>query len=290
MLVTEDFVMLNFPKTGSSYAREVIKRVYDTPDTGSFGVLEKLGLNRPSVRELMMPKIHEAMYKGVKDQHGVWQQIPGKYKSRQVLSIKRNPFSRYLSAFHYGWWKTHPPATLIELKQHFPGFPQLSFSEYYEMTNIFSCRDRLSGILPKIDIGLHSLQFIQFYFKDPESVIRKIDAEYIESGAFKADMADVYFLEQEKLSADLKGFLIKLGAEPEMLNFLDEAKRVNVTPHQPGEYTISDLLLDYSVRNSILERDRLIFEIFPEYLCSMEGISNIDNPSGTAGASATPHD
>jgi len=81
MIITDDFVMLNFPKTGSSFAREALKRLY---------------ANR-NIIELMLPKITEKRYRDRVDQHGTFRQIPLAHKNKPVLSITRNPLSRFQS-------------------------------------------------------------------------------------------------------------------------------------------------------------------------------------------------
>lgn len=81
MLVTDSFVMLNYPKTGSSFARKVIKDLYARQPKSWF--------RRRWCKELILPNIRTC---GADDQHGCYSQIPPQYRNREVMSIVRNPF------------------------------------------------------------------------------------------------------------------------------------------------------------------------------------------------------
>jgi len=196
LLITEDFVLLNFPKTGSSFTREAIKRCYRQSDSRARRTLENIGILKPQVKELILPKIDEIHHSEVRDQHGTWRQIPPKFRGRRIVSITREPVSRYLSAYRFGWWKQFPPGDLGEIMLRYPAFPDLSFQQYYEMTNDFALPNRLKGITPKIDLGVHTVQFIQFFFRDPEKTLREIDHDYIDNKRYLGDMADIHLLEQ----------------------------------------------------------------------------------------------
>lgn len=264
MIVTNDFVLLNFPKTGSSFVRQAVKQVYSQPQSRVSSLLTRLGIRQPELVELMMPKIDEEFDYGIVDQHGTYRQIPQAHKNKLILSITRNPFTRYVSDYQFQWWKKYPPTKVEVLKADYPQFPDLSFEDYYQMMHRYGRANRLRGIRPGIDIGLHTIRFIQFYFQEPESILAEITEHYIESEAYKKDMAKVHFLHQENLSVELKLFLVSLGFERSKVNFLNEAKPVNVTKRT----TDRDIDKYYSeaLVEKILLRDKLLFALFPEYL------------------------
>jgi hypothetical protein len=79
--------MLNFPKTGSSFAREAIRQLYSKQESYVRKTLSSLGLWKPGITELMMPKIDEANTYGIEDQHGTLRQIPLKHRNKQIMSI-----------------------------------------------------------------------------------------------------------------------------------------------------------------------------------------------------------
>ena len=259
MLITNDFVMLNFPKTGSSFARDVIKRLYDNRPSISNGKMS------PAVIGLTLSKIDEINDYGIRDQHGTFRQIPSEHLHKPILSVMRNPISRYESTYFFRWWEKYPPSSQSEIMKRYPGFPQLSFDEYYEMMHIYGRENRLQGITPKIDLGLMTIQFIQFYFKDPQAVLNKIDDNYIESKQYVNDIAPVMFIHQENLRKELMQFLIQLGIPAHEVEFIESMQKVNVTernllPSNKGT------VIDDRVKKKIREREMLIFSLFQEYL------------------------
>ncbi|RMD66615.1 hypothetical protein D6833_01285 [Candidatus Parcubacteria bacterium] len=264
MIITDQFVMLNFPKTGSSFVRTVLKRVhkYDTPYNRIRRMLH-LG-NKPPMVELILPVIDRQFPPGLRGQHGTYRQIPPEHRHKTIVSVTRNPFDRYVSTYLFGWWKTHLHVAEERLKQAFPHFPDLSFQEYYDLLHTFGRESRLKGISPPIDLGLHTIQFIQFYFKEPERVLSTIDDDYIQRKQYLADMAPVVFLHQENLNRELCQFLTDMGYPQEDIRFIREAERVNVTDrpcdqYKPDRFYTPELIQD------ILARDRLLFDIFAEY-------------------------
>ena len=266
MIITDDFIMLNFPKTGSSFARKVIKQLYGERNSHLRKMMEKLCLCNPSVRDLMLPKIDEQINYQAIDQHGTLRQIPKSQRGKRIVSITRNPLERYLSTYFFRWWQRFPPADVHAIRDRYPNFPDLSFADYYEMIHLYGKKNRLGNIVPKADLGFHTIQFIQFYFHDPETVLTKIDNEYIEQEYFRRDMGSIHFLHQENLNSELRSFLIDVGFNKDQLRFIDALGKVNITERKEEGSRSSNLTAANGVQNEIIERDKLIFKIFPEYL------------------------
>lgn len=256
MIITDDFLMLNFPKTGSSFARKVISTAYANRAKFSEKLLIKLGMSRPNLQELFFPHT----YLDVVDQHGSFSQIPDQFRHKKLLSITRSPAERYLSMYHYRWWADNPPAAIPQILKSYPDFPNLSFSDYYEMQHSLSRKRRLCGILPPIDIGDHTVNFIQLYFKNPNKVLSNICDDYIFSGAFRKDIPDIHFIHQENLILELKRFLLdQCKFKKAHLDFMDSQEMINVS-NKPSVINI-----DPEIKQKIYSRDALIYEIFPEY-------------------------
>ena len=264
MLITNDFVMINFPKTGSSFAREAIKKVYCNANFKIHNFLINLGFYPSPIQELMLPEI-DILSSTRKDQHGTYRQIPNSYRNKDILSITRNPFSRFISTFKYKWWQKFPPGNLNEIVEKYPDFPEINFEDYYNMIHLYGRNIRLKGINPKIDIGIHSIQFIQFYFKQPEKILSTIDDRYIENKEFINDMGEIYFIHQEKLRFELKLFLKKFSIPDSKLEIIDNMDNINVTKNRILQKDISKFYSEPLI-NKILEREKLIFKIFPDYL------------------------
>ncbi len=265
MIITDKFVMVNFPKTGSSFVRMVLKQIHEKYNRLPNRIWRKLHLANKTLIELMLPKIDEKNSYGIKDQHGTYRQILEEHKQKTVVSIIRNPFDRYVSTYLYRWWEKYPPVDLEQMKRNFPNFPNLSFREYYEIIQLFGRENRLNGISPKIELGLHTIQFIQFYFKEPEEVLSIIDNDYIKQKMYLTDMAEIIFLHQENLNEELYEFLLGVGYPKKDISFIKEHKKVNVTARESNEMEFNNFYTKELVED-ILEKDRLLFELFPEYL------------------------
>lgn len=222
MLVTDKFVMLNFPKTGSSFARKVIKKVY----ADSQSRLSNLNV---ICEELILPNIRNRVAKNKSDHHGTYSQIPLKYMNREVVSIIRNPLDRFLSLYRYGAWKQSPPIPNTEIRSLFPSFPELDMDEFIEMQNI-GIKYRLGFDIQKIGIGIQSIQLVQMFFRHP-----KLTLEKISGGSHAIDilseMGDIRFLNQENLREDLIDFLSKHGFEANELAFIRTEKASNVSDY-----------------------------------------------------------
>ena len=265
MIITDKFVMLNFPKTGSTFAREAIKLVYGKKDLNYKNFFYKTGILTPRIFELILPKINEGPYNGIMDQHGKYLQIPLKYRKKQILTIIRNPFSRIVSDYYFKWWQNFLPTDINTILKYYPNFPNLSFHEYYDFKFKFNRVNNLNGINPQLDLGDASLYFIQFYSKDPKSLLKKINTDYFENKEFIKDFSHIHFIHQENLVPELKSFLIKLGFDKTKIDTIDQLKKVNENKY-PEENINFMNLYDNELINKMLKHERLLFELFPEYL------------------------
>jgi hypothetical protein len=255
MIITDRFVMLNYPKTGSSFTREILKQIHHTYDSAPSKVLKKLGLmNKPPMTELMVSK-----GRGITNsQHGNYSQIPEEHRQKKLVSVVRNPLQRYISEYLYGWWKKNPDAFRAEIDQGFQHFPDLSFQEYYELISR-SARSE-SGL----DIGYETTRFIKFYFRNPKEVLGKLDAAYIESRRYRDDMPDVAFLRQENLNNELFEFLLGIGYPEKDIAFIKSAQRINVTHRERDQLAVRDFFTE-QMKEDVRKRDQLLFALFPEY-------------------------
>jgi hypothetical protein len=134
------------------------------------------------------------------------------------------------------------------------------------MMHLYGRKSRLQNIVPKIELGLHTIQFIQFYFKDPQSILKNIDEKYIELELFRKEMSSIHFLHQENLNSELKSFLLKIGFEQKQIQTIDPMEKINVTTKFEDDCDSIDTALENGAQELILEREKLLFKIFPEYL------------------------
>jgi hypothetical protein len=193
VLVTSRFVVINLPKTGSSFVRQVIKRIYARRRW-------RWRADR-FLKELMLPRTR---YAGV-DQHGWVSQIPNAYRHLPIVSVVRNPYERMVSDYDFRWWADHPNLPAEELQRRFPHFPDLSFDEFAEFWDV-KATQRLNGENP-LGLGFQTVQFVNFFFLNYGRALSSLGDDYVESGAFREDMADVTFLRQERLRDELAAWL-----------------------------------------------------------------------------------
>lgn len=265
MLVTDDFVMINFPKTGSSFVRHVVKQIYEAKETKWKRFWRERISGPDPLQELILPKIDLAAHQDIEDQHGTYRQIPTQYRNRSVTSVTRNPLDRYVSAYLFRWWHRTPPASEAEISAAFPSWPDLSFEEYFRMIHRFSLRNQLNGVVPKISLGLQTVQFLRFYFPDPYELLSRIDEDWIDRDCWRDEMPEISFLHQENLGSELKDFLASKRVKSRWLSIIDEAKPVNVTERAADQNDFRSFYSD-DFLGEVIANDRLLFRIFPEYL------------------------
>jgi hypothetical protein len=208
-------------------------------------------------------KKYRYKYLGVRNQHGNMRQIPKKYCHLPVVTVTRDPIARYISIFRYRWWVENPPGNLSDIRRVYPKFPDLSFTEFYEMLHTFGRPNRPANMPFKKDLGISTIRFIQFYFNNPDHTMNIIDDDYIEKMRYEDELKKITFLHQENLNKELRDFLLGMGYSEGELEFLKSKNKVNVTENliEESEVEVTDEIL-----GKIMERDSLLFRIFPEYL------------------------
>ncbi len=262
MIITDEFVMLNYPKTGSSFARKVLKELHrQRIDNRTFirRVFDRLNITRRHfLLELMLPDVQGQGVDRKPGKHGTYTQIPMEYKDRTVVSIVRNPYSRFMSGYEFRWWAENPPIRNELITQHFPTFPDISLDDFVRLLELTVIHLRYGGKKPMANVGNLTIQFIKMFFKSPDDIIENLTDEYIDSEKPLTDIADIEFLQQESLDEDLIKFLLKQGYSEEELAFIRIRERENVTISRGVK---RDDLWTKNALAYIAEKERLIFRI-----------------------------
>jgi hypothetical protein len=242
MLVTESFVMLNYPKTGSTFARKVIKDLYVSEPRRWF--------SRRYCTELILPNVRHA---GPSDQHGCYSQIPRRYRNREVLSIVRNPYDRFLSGFEFRYWAVNPIASLETICERFPTFPDLTLDEYVDFFQFEH----------DSPVGPQTFQFMQLFGRElPRPFSERPSVKSVMDG-----LANVTFLRQENLNSELVEFLIRKGFSKERTAFIKQHEPMNVTV---GRSTNRNRLWTDKALNFVSSTESLLFEVLAEMGISYE--------------------
>ena len=249
MIITEDFVLLNFPKTGTSFTRKIIKKVY-----------------KDKCEEVLFPYFYNNRPTGDMHPHASYSRIPTEHRRKTILSIVRNPFDRYVSQFFYKQWLKEPPASKEILKDIYPNFPKMEFIDFLDMVdrfqkkNIFARHNMTCNT--DTDIGLHTIQFAVFHSINPQDALEEL-IQGKSNPLLK--IPKIKFLRQEFLRDDLMDFLVGLHCDKEQsikkIISSEEDENVSRLPQERDwrQYWTADLLNIYS------QKEQLLLNVFPEY-------------------------
>jgi hypothetical protein len=259
MIITDKFVMINFPKTGTAFTRKILMDLHKNHSTRD-KILFKLGLKKQEhFQNLLLPNIRTiSERKDFMNEHGICDQIPEDHKSKPIASIKRDVFARYISIYNYEHWKKWPFLDLEIVREKFPKYPELGFEEFVRFLIEFNPLSYLPQINRKIPVGPLTSQYILFYFKNSFQVLKKMDAEYLSKKRYLADRYKVHFLDQANLNKDLYDFLLQMGYEKNRIAYiLDAPKTNNSTPKDKG---VDDYFSE-ELKALVLKEESLLFEL-----------------------------
>ncbi len=266
MIITDSYVVLNLPKTGSTFVRKCLKRVYH------YYLRRAL---RPVYLDHVFKDKFEVYYWedivkkniGIKviDEHGHYVQIPFEHRDKEIVSVIRHPYTRYISGYYFGHWKKQPLGNIAEIKKIYPGFPDLDFVDYLKYLTQCYSQVAFPKFTQEVKLGFETIQFILFFAKEPQKTFLKVNKDvdkYLQEKKYIADFADVTFLHTENLNREFYEFLQKHGLTKARINFILNKKAVNKTKKSKAGY---DRLLTAEVCRYINDMDKFIFTLFPEY-------------------------
>lgn len=265
MIITDRFVVLNMPKTGSTFVRTALRELRHAQlarRSPLARLLDRCGIAMaPKLRELRLPNIRERSGHST-DQHGIWGQIPSRHRAKPVVSVVRNPYDRLLSLYGFRWWVEHPPLDEARLRGLFPTYPELTLEEFLEMRGLELREGWIPHIPLQAEVGPQTVRFIQMFFRDPEAVLRKLDDEYLKSDRFVDDMPEITFLRTENLNGDLHDFLLAQGHDAEEIEFIKTRARVHATRRRDDG---GDPPWTENALRSVAHGERLLFRILAHH-------------------------
>ena len=272
MLVNDDFILLNLPKTGSSFTRKVLKEVHEKIKWDIPYRLRK-GSKKPILNELLLPNIRAEFAVLNKDQHGTYQQIPKEYlnSDRKVISVFRDPVEAYISRYYfqsYKWVAKNNVEFSSLLTNKIPSFPEISFDEYLnQFTEIYLEEGfKKMGIPVNKNIGLLTFQFIHFFAKDPIAFFSTIQKQPLIEIELNQYFPNIHFLFNETLAEDIYNCLHEFGYADRHIRFIKNANKENVTKREKSNKE----LLTIENLKTIQQKDELLYIFFPAYKLRVE--------------------
>lgn len=257
MIITDNFVVLNFQKTGSSFVRKVMKDIFLKRRNKNIltRALYKYNILHLGFKE---ERSQDLLISNYKDQHGCYDQIPDKHKDKLIVSVIRDPYSRLNSIYNFKWWSKYPPISQSLICKNLPNFPNLNFKEFLALQNLENEKlKKIFHIPDGLVIGNQTIYFIRFYFKNHKKVLSNITQDYILSEDFKKDLCKVKFLNSNDLNNELVDFLSAYGFEKKDLDYIKNHGKVNVSKESIRTEDEGKEIINYVNKN-----EWLLFEIF----------------------------
>jgi hypothetical protein len=264
MLITDRFVMLNFPKTGSAFTRDALKQLHRPGRIRQ--AMEYRGWMKPGLTEhLMLPyfftETQTASEGLVNSEHGVLLQIPQAHRHKPVFSIVRDPIKRLVSAYEFRSWAKHPIPDLDQAMQWFPNFPDLSFEDFFRMNRELI----LPYIQPEkmqVQVGPLTTQFIRFYAREPVRTMLSLRENTDLRKDYELHFPQIHFLHTENLNQELHDLLLRLNYSSKRIAFILEKKKKNTTGRSRTRYLTPEQTAQ------VHQSERFFYQLFPEYLHS----------------------
>jgi hypothetical protein len=269
MIITERFVMLNVPKTGSSFARQVVKQAhFHHPPSLRQRIGWRLGAPPRMLKDVLMkPNLFNAEHAAAAKEvaHGAYCQIPEAHRNKAIVAVVREPMARIVSLYEFRAWAKSPRIDERRLHEAFPRFPDLSFAEYFDLHMGLGYEAAApSGMRTRV--GPTTLQFIRMFAHDPLRTALALHDGMDLRREWHEHFPRITFLRTERLNHGLRRFLLDHGYTRASLRFMDEKERVNPTGRSQAHYFTPEMA------NEVRHRERFFYQIFPDYLRAFDAI------------------
>jgi hypothetical protein len=258
MNITPSFVFVHMPKTGGSFVSAVLRQLHGTGRLHEFLLRNESLLSRKNqvAKWLRGGKLAYEEF----NKHGTCHEIPRMAAHLPILSCMRNPYDWYVSNYKYGWWRTHP-AAYPGLRDD-PRWPDLSFSDYLELSHRSWLNTLNPGMAVDPTLGRLTVLFLNYYARQPELGLAVGDGK---TAVSPPNLFPVHFLNTANLNRELYDYLQATGQYPaESLAFILEKEKISPrNQRQPDEKWAEFYTPEQKAE--IHHRDRLLFELFPQY-------------------------
>ena len=263
MIITERFVMLNFPKTGSSFAREVVKQAhFHHPPSLRQRIAWRMGAPQRMLKDVLMkPNLFNAVHaaKAKEVAHGAYCQVPDEHRNKTIVTVVREPMARIISLYEFRAWAKDPRLDTVAVRASLPHFPEISFAEYFHLhMGLAYEASAPSGMRTRV--GPLTLQFIRMYARDPMNTVLALHDGMDLRLEWRHHFPRIAFLRTERLNMELRRFLRREGYSAASLRFMSEKQRVNRSGRSQALYFTAEMAKE------VRRRERFFFQLFPDYL------------------------
>lgn len=269
MIITERFVMLNFPKTGSSFARQVIKQAhFHHPPRLRQRLAWRLGAPQRMLKDVLMTPVHfNPVYneRARPVAHGAWSQIPEGHRHKAILTVVREPMARLVSLYEFRAWVDDPRPGPDEVRALYPHFPGLSFEEYFHL-QYGAGYEAAAPPGMRITTGPLTLQFIRMYARDPLRTALALHDGIDLRRCWREHFPRITFLRTERLTEQLPRWLMDQGYTRASLGFVRSKDHVNRTGRSRQHYFTPEMA------EELRYRERFFYQIFPDYLRAFDAL------------------
>jgi hypothetical protein len=255
MILTDDFVFIHEPKTGGTFVTKMLNRLYEP-------------VRQTGVKRLLRRVLHIRKKQSIEiNKHGTCSDIPKSHRGKPILATIRNPYDRYISQFEFAWWKERPQdyCDVEQLRKQFPHYPNLTFGEFIDLNNTLFMKLKNELFPPEESMGRQTEQFVRYFFKNPDRVFPAIDAGYIASGKYRADMFPVHFIHTDRLNQELHDYLLELGFVREELHFILTSGKILPGGAVRSEDRPWQKYYTPELKRKVRTKERLLFSLFPEF-------------------------
>jgi hypothetical protein len=279
VIFTDKFVYVDMPKTGGTFVRHVLGTIYrDEPPHTRIPAPRSPAFSAPSPERGPSGSSQTA----IATKTGSVRQRPANLEEQPQPGPVETRFNgRYGEAVFWeggkhgvcwqipSWERRKPLARFDEVASR---FPNISFAEYVDLANhAFSQHPPLpvggaeAAPPPRDDLGMYTLDFLNFYFRKPEEVYPILSDEYVSSGRYKENLFPLLrFIRTHRLNEELHQFVVEMGYRHEDVEFILGLGKIRpeeehkMSPVQ-GTYFTAEL------KRIVREKERLIFALFPEF-------------------------
>ncbi len=258
MIITESSVWIAYPKTASTFVRDVLYNLYNV-DRAS--IRKRWRMRGRSMKEIECPELRESGPRyGKPTLHGTVSQIPEEYQHLPIISVFRCPLDRLISLYEYGDWKKEValPTDLEAIQEHYPDFLSLRFSDFLAYLKQYYGTSQLVVADHCFSLGALSADFLRFFLREPPRLGE--DLVFDSWPHLRQSLADVKFLATHRLRDELVALLKEHGFHDQDLQFIQSKEKVNRSQRKQDGY------FDDQLTKMVRHHEWLIFAFADEIL------------------------